>query len=165
VGSSTALVECTIFENEAAEGAAVWDDGLPATDITSCTIALNRATRGAILAGVCGRIENTIISHSTAGEAVAHYYQLPTLSCSDIYGNAGGDWTYQLQQQYGIRGNISQDPLFCDPANGDFSLDCNSPCAAENNPECGQIGAWPVGCGPSAVVETTWGAVKALFRE
>jgi hypothetical protein len=69
--------------------------------------------------------------------------------------------------QLGIDGNISQDPLFCDPAGGDFTLCADSPCAADNNPACGQIGALPVGCGPcgtTAVETTSWGAIKTLFE-
>jgi hypothetical protein len=54
--------------------------------------------------------------------------------------------------QYGINGNISLDPLFCDAANGDFTLQGISPCRPFSMPnsECGQIGAHPVGCGPEA---------------
>jgi len=87
------------------------------------------------------------------------------LTCCDLHGNAGGDWVWGIGDQFGLNGNIREDPLFCDPENGDFTLDCNSPCAAENSPECGQIGAWPVGCGPTPVMDTTWGAIKSLFRD
>ncbi len=44
-------------------------------------------------------------------------------------------------------GNISLDPLFCDPANRDYLLSANSPCAPEHAPPgCGLIGALDVGC-------------------
>jgi hypothetical protein len=87
------------------------------------------------------------------------------MSCCDIFGNQGGDWIGTFADQYGHNGNICADPLFCDPENDDLTLGGDSPCAAENNPECGQIGAWPVGCGPTPAVEATWGGIKALFRE
>jgi len=66
-----------------------------------------------------------------------------------VYGNAGGDWTGCIADQYGINGNISEDPLFCDAENGDFTIrDDYSPCAPANNPECGLIGALGVDCIP-----------------
>lgn len=81
---------------------------------------------------------------STLG--VTHPYLLPTLNCTDIYGNEGGDWISYLAPQAGINGNMSADPLFCDTAAGDFHLQGNSSCAPANN-SCGVlIGALPVGC-------------------
>jgi hypothetical protein len=41
--------------------------------------------------------------------------------------------------------------LFCDAAAHDFGLEASSPCAAENSPVCGQIGALGIGCAPTAV--------------
>jgi hypothetical protein len=89
------------------------------------------------------------------------------LGCCDIYGNEYGDWTDPIEDQLGINGNISEEPLFCDPETGDFTLHENSPCApfTPPNEECDLIGAWPVGCGPTAVRMGTWGAIKALFME
>ena len=69
-----------------------------------------------------------------------------TLTCCDIYGNAGGDWVGCIADQYGINGNISEDPLFCDLPGGDLHLNENSPCAAPQQPTCGQIGALGIGC-------------------
>jgi hypothetical protein len=91
---------------------------------------------------------------------------VPVLTCCDIYGNAGGDWVGAIAGQYGINGNMSVDPLFCDPENLDFTLHGDSPCApfSPPNPECDLIGAWPVGCAPTPTVKTTWGAIKALYR-
>jgi hypothetical protein len=57
-------------------------------------------------------------------------------------GNWGINWGGSAGQ-YGINGNISEDPLFCDPEAGDFTLHGDSPCAPYSapNPECGLIGA------------------------
>lgn len=68
---------------------------------------------------------------------------------------------------FGINGNISEDPLFCDPEHQDFTLRENSPCApfTPPNPECDLIGAWPVGSGSTPTAAATWGQLKALFRE
>jgi len=88
------------------------------------------------------------------------------LSCCDIWGNAGGDWVPGIAGQYGVNGNISEDPQLCDPENGDFTLSESSPCApfTPPNPECDLIGAWPVGCAGTPVAPGSWGSVKALFR-
>lgn len=81
------------------------------------------------------------------------YNNPPILSCCDLFGNEAGDYVGCIADQYGIRGNISADPLFCDPANGEFGLEPESPCApfSDPNPECDRLGAWPVGCDPAAV--------------
>ena len=88
------------------------------------------------------------------------------LRCCDIFGNAGGDWVGQFAGQLGINGNISEDPLFCDPMTRDLTLHANSPCApyTEPNPECDLIGAWQVGCEPTPVSSASWGEIKAIFR-
>jgi hypothetical protein len=99
-------------------------------------------------------LENTIISFSTDGEAVACDLGAPSpeLSCCDVYGNAGGDWVGCIAGQYGISGNIREDPLFCDPESEDFTLRVGSPCLPGHNPDCGLIGASPIGC-PTTGVE------------
>jgi hypothetical protein len=73
-----------------------------------------------------------------------------TLECCDVYGNAGGDYVGAVDGQLGVSGNISDDPEFCgvefepdDP----YGISINSPCAEENYPSCGTIGARPVKCG------------------
>jgi len=71
-----------------------------------------------------------------------------------------------MSYQPDLGGNFSLDPLFCDPENGDYKLDCNSPCLPGNHPDgvdCGLIGALGQGCGATAVEQTSWGRIKALF--
>jgi hypothetical protein len=43
--------------------------------------------------------------------------------------------------------SIDADPQFCDPQHGDYSIAATSPCAPAQQPDCGLIGALPVGCG------------------
>lgn len=160
---------CTFVGNTAqSEGAAIWSEKVSETYVRNCTFWGNGSPHGAVLAGNYRFVmENCLVAFSTEGPGVASHYDYAELSCCDIYGNAGGDWVGTIEDQLGINGNICEDPLFCDPAAGDFYLDCSSPCApfSPPNPECDLIGAWPVGCGGSPAVETTWGAVKALFGE
>ena len=91
----------------------------------------------------------------------------PTFVCNDVWGNAWGNYEGSCGDQTGVNGNISTDPKFCDPSNYDFHLCENSPCAPGHHPSganCVLIGALDVGCAPTAVQETTWGKIKAMFR-
>jgi hypothetical protein len=96
-------------------------------------------------------VRNTIIAFSTYGEAIGpswpeYAYDEGVISCSDFYGNEGGDWV-GIEDLYGVEGNISEDPLFCDPDNDEFSLAAPSGCLPSNN-ACGLlIGALGQGCG------------------
>lgn len=114
-------------------------------------------------------MKRTIVAFNTEGSAVScdDPGSQPILECCDVFGNAGGDWIGCLEDQYGINGNISEDPLFCAPGNGDLTLQEDSPCGpfSPPNEECDLIGAWPVGCAPpTATRRATWGRIKAAYR-
>jgi hypothetical protein len=66
------------------------------------------------------------------------------LACSNIFGNRGGNYNRRLEGLEGKNGNLSADPMFVDPAAGDYRLQIDSPCAAAADRECGLIGAFPV---------------------
>lgn len=89
-----------------------------------------------------------------------------TATCTDIFGNDGGDWVDCVEGQNGINGNISADPLFCGGGypDHDFRLDERSPCAPDNSGGCGLIGAHDVGCRTTAINPTTWGHLKWMWR-
>ena len=71
----------------------------------------------------------------------------PALSCTNIFGNTGGNWTACIVDQLGINGNFSADPRFCAPLAGDYTLAADSPCTPAHSPAgCGTIGSQPVGC-------------------
>jgi hypothetical protein len=76
--------------------------------------------------------------------------------CSDI-----GDGDFN-----GVNGNISLDPLFCDPLAGDYHLDDGSPCRpfSPENPDCDLVGAWPVGCEPSGMEDPAGEAHASALR-
>ena len=91
------------------------------------------------------------------------------LSCCNIYGNACGDYEGCLASWLGANGNISADPLYCDPTPEalDFSLAPDSPCLPGNHPDgasCDLIGARGEGCAPTTTTPASWGRLKALFR-
>jgi hypothetical protein len=66
-----------------------------------------------------------------------------------------------------FNGNFSLDPQFCGiPGSGNYFLRSTSPCLAENNPYWPHlVGPLPLGCGAVPARGSTWGAVKALYRE
>jgi len=127
-----------------------------------------------------------------------------SLECNAFWRTAVIDRWGNLTQE----SNTTADPLFCDEAQGDFTLSEGSPCAPYSPPhgECDLIGARPVSCvldvlaccvgqecrlvteaecgvlggewmsdpprgscEPSPcltpALESTWGAIKAMFRE
>ncbi|MCK4546533.1 MAG: hypothetical protein KAW17_03740 [Candidatus Eisenbacteria sp.] len=190
------LTNVTFLRNSAWGGGAVWCRGAPIFDrvafiendggwgaaiefylnshpsLTNATFVSNSpgsaiyCNRGTTLS-----LERTIICFSGYSAIGCDETAVASLTCCDLYGNEGGDYVDCADGQYGINGNISEDPLFCDLANGDLTLHANSPCApfTQPNPECDLIGAFPIGCGITAVAEpqqedASWSSIKALYR-
>ncbi|MCK4547315.1 MAG: right-handed parallel beta-helix repeat-containing protein [Candidatus Eisenbacteria sp.] len=175
-GSSPVFTGC-VFSGNSAYG---WGGGAMGLHkfsnptITGCTFCGNSGPEGGVI--LCDiycdpALENTIIAFSTEGEAICCLGgSSPTLSCCDVYGNEGGNWTGCIAGQHGVDGNFSECPLFCDSQNGDFHLQNCSPCAVGNHPDgcdCGLIGAYDVGCEcglPTAVEQASWSSLKTLYR-
>jgi len=127
-------------------------------DILGCTFAANAADDGGgvYVTGISLSMDRTIIAFNTEGGAVLCHPTSggdPHLTCSDLYGNVGGDWTdCVLGQQWGTS-NFQLDPVFCNPVEGDFRIDEVSPCAQAG---CELVGAGGVGCdNPTGVAEET----------
>jgi hypothetical protein len=130
--ADAALVQCTFYGNAAPHGGNISSDCSAVASITGCIVAASSAGVG-------------LYKDSGSGAVI---------ECTNIYGNAGGDWVGLIAGQYGLNGNICLDPMFCDPENGDFTLSEGSPCLPDYNPECGLIGAHERGCTlPSAVAD------------
>ena len=153
-GSDVSISGTIFADNSADLGGAVSCDASSPT-ILETTIAVNSGTTEA--AGIyCTNasapdINKTILAFGTLGAAL--YCEgagnAPTLACTDVYGNLGGDWVGCIADQQETGDNLNVDPLFCDLDNRDFTLQSISLCAWQNNPECSSIGARYVGCEPS----------------
>jgi predicted outer membrane repeat protein len=146
------LKDCLFIANTANNGGGLFCEDSSSTTVQSCTFVANAASvsGGGVFCQdeATVAIEKTIIAFSTDGSAVhCEGDASALLGCCDLYGNAGGDWVGCIADQFGDDGNISDDPVFCDLVDYDLSLHSDSPCAWANNPECGYIGALPVGCG------------------
>ena len=153
--SSTArpsLESCTFSKNySSSQGGAVWCSDQAVSTFLGCTFYGNSAPAGGALflgePAVFSWLERCVIASCPTGVGILlSGGGLAVLNCCDIYGNAGGDWIGSYSSQLGVRGNISGNPLFCAPENGNFRLLPESPCCSDSS-GCGTMGAWPVGCG------------------
>ena len=164
-GCDGTIKGCTFAGNTSEDwGAALSVGKATPCHIQGCTFYGNSGGMGAVLlSGVPTTMAQTVIAFNDPG---LYVYSDVTMTCCDIHGNLGGDWIGSFAEQYGLDGNISLDPLFCDPEQRDFSLDAASPCIPfpPSNPECDLIGAWPIGCGGTPAEGVNWGRVKAAFR-
>jgi hypothetical protein len=67
---------------------------------------------------------------------------MPRLYNCDLYGNLQTEWMYP----YIAENELNADPMFCDRANGDFTLQDDSPCLPQNNDHNVLMGALGEGC-------------------
>jgi predicted outer membrane repeat protein len=137
-------------------------------DLTGCTFDANSAAQygAAVVASYSlATLDRCIVSDSVDGEAVFQFSGGDlALTCSNLFGNEGGDWSVHVVDQLGVDGNISADPLYCGvPGSGNYWLRSDSPSAASNS-GCGQrMGAWDEGCEGTSTAATSWGRVKSLY--
>jgi len=151
-------------------------DGTASPTLQNVTLAHNDTFVGAgvYCAGTSHvTMENCIVAFSDYGPGVeCGTTASATVTCTDVYGNAGGDWIDCISSQYGSNGNVSLDPLFCDNQNPytPYALQDDSPCLSGGVPGCDLIGAWGQGCPAGTVVpdpataEATWGVLKWMYR-
>ncbi len=151
--ANVTLNECFLLENEATfQGGAVRGEANSTVSISRCTLAANGSASGGgvyLIDTATASIDESVIVFSTSGEAAGCTGSAEiTLTCTDVFGNAGGDWVGCIAAQAGLAGNLSADPEFCDLAGGSAAVTLpGSPCLPQNNP-CGVlIGAGAAGCG------------------
>ena len=156
--------DCIFYDNDATSssygGGAIFCNNSSPT-IIGCTMVGNAGAPGAggIHAVNCYPVvRRTVVAFSTQGAGI---YNVDADHCI-IYGNAGDD-----ALPHGERENLDIDPLFCDIGSWDLTVCANSPClpGAPENPWGEHLGAYDSGCGDcdSAVQESTWGAIKAMY--
>jgi len=160
IGGDITIDTCTFYANTCASGGAVWlFDCDPR--IVSCTLAANSGfdAGGIRLDNATGTITRSIVAFSTNGRGIEGGD--PEVFHCFVYGNADGD-----DLPGSGRDNAFEDPLFCDVDGGILSLCANSSCLEINNYWGEQIGTQEQGCAEctTAVIPTTWGVIKGLFR-
>jgi hypothetical protein len=168
--------DCSFWNNSASLGGAMMMRLECSPSLLFCSFVENSAGEGGAALAVLDLfdqgnasfpyLEFCLIVYNTPTEAVlCDETGKPSFSCSNIFGNAGGDWTGYIADQLRTSGNMAVDPQLCGVAqSGNLLLQSDSPCAAANN-TCGlDIGAHPVGCDETAARPLSWSALKVLFE-
>lgn len=159
--SSPVFERCTTYSNSSSLGGVIVAVLDSAPRIISSTLVRNRGD-AVVISGVRSTVwlESSILAFNQSVSTLCVAADI-SVTCSDIFGNEGGDWVECLQGQEGSNGNLHLDPQFCLPEFDDFHLQAGSPCDAD----CGLMGAWGVGCSPPVpVANSSWGRVKLQFR-
>jgi hypothetical protein len=154
--ASSSVVDSCIFHDNASAGSGGAIGMINSTpQFRNCTVHHNSAGAkgGGVYVGIGGNpsLTRCVVSSATAGGGI--YVETTavgaTVACSDVFGNAGGEYAGSISDQTGLNGNFSLDPLFCDVAIDDYELHILSPCMPGNHPAgtaCGLIGALGGGC-------------------
>lgn len=162
------IAGCVVAGNSAATGGGLCL-AASSTSLRELTVAANLAGVGAGAALLDSRpaVARTLVAFNRVGEAIYCPGAAPALECTDIFGNARGDWTGTIAPALGTAGNFAADPLFCDAFAHDFMLHPASPCLPGGRPPgggCERVGALGLGrCSATAASPTTWGLLKAAL--
>lgn len=139
--------------------------------ISGNTIVENEATfsggAGIYVQGNVPDMNNNIVAFNIGGASfgngVAVSAEPASYVCNDVFGNANSDYT-GMADPTGTNGNISVDPLFCDLAAGDLSLNNASLCSETHSGSCGLIGALSETCGGGGESAVPDGAIPLAFK-
>ncbi len=144
------LENCIVYENEAGSAGGAFNMARNShVGLMRTTVAGNSAGGVATSAGWGHSYVVAVASIvSDADILVGDNDSLYKPDCSNIF-----DGTGEPPVDPGFGYSISEDPLFCLTLAGDhkFNLDEASPCTPEAEPDCGGMGALPVGCAQAPV--------------
>ena len=178
--SSPTIINNRIYGNNCdGSGGGLFGDFSYAT-ITGNLIAQNSANNGGGIYFTYGPpasafSNNTIFNNTAQNSGGGIYYNSPTQADfinSILWANSAlegdevfierGSLTFSYSDIQGSiwpgDGNISCDPMLCDPNNGDFYLDAASCCVGVGQDGV-DIGAYGVGCGEPVPILSEWGMI------
>lgn len=124
-----------------------WDPAFIAT-VTGTTIAGNAGV-GLVSDQDTIGLERVLIAGNDGAAVDLPAAAAITVTCTNLHGNAGGDWVAPIAELLAQDGNLAVDPQFCDPDHGGYALLDLAPCLPGNHPggaDCGVIGALDAGC-------------------
>jgi hypothetical protein len=135
-GASPQIIDCLVHGCTATGrgGAIALMDSSKAV-IQGCTITGNVADSGggvylSILSET--RVEYSIVAFNVGGGICYNGSNSEIVTCSDVYGNVGGDYAGGLDLAT-LNENFSSDPRFCDTSSDNFALNYMTPCQPDNN--------------------------------
>ncbi len=140
--SGDILVEdCDFFGSNAASGAIITLTYSSSPTLRRLSIVGNNHgdAIGAWCCYTAGVVEDCVIAFNQGGYGIRENpagLSWLSLSCTNVFGNEFGE--YSDENYTGQNGNISLDPLFCDPTFATFGLAQESPCLPANN-DCGVL--------------------------
>jgi Right handed beta helix region/Secretion system C-terminal sorting domain len=149
--SSPMIINTVIAENSARFGAGIQCRDLSSPTFKNCTITGNTSSDyggGFYCDESSPTIVNTAITNNIGEGVYARDTSSPSIECCDIYNNSGGDFGgNSIDPNFGVivgtnfsgdpcdlYSNISMDPLYVDPGNGDYNLQEDSPCIDAGDP-------------------------------
>ena len=150
LASEAEISDCLFTAQWGYMGSAVFLPDSSSVTLTGCTITGNNSSLDKDCLGVDGNsslaIRNCLVTFNTR-HAVRNYGAgSVSVTGSCVYGNGEGDYDGPIAGAEDHDGNISDDPLYCDSENGDYSLRSDSPCTEENAPNAVRMGAFGTGC-------------------
>lgn len=156
--AAPSVVRGTFYNNMARDGGALAIQGVTQMTLEQSTLVANTCEdRGGGIA--CSEseiaIDNCILAYHGGSAVICENDALPLISCTNIWGNRGGDWEGMIGPQLEMKGNISADPRFSHfpPLNAyEFYLAPDSP-SGPNGGHCGLMGAWGVAIGLDPIGE------------
>lgn len=164
--SDIVFEDCAFIRNWRMDSGAALRTGSSSVTMTRCTFSGNVSGGAVVSCGTGSTIQMQIclLASNPAGAGAIHCGEdcIITMTCCDVHGNPGGDWVSCIADQYGVNGNFSEDPMFCDLESDDYHLQEFSPCI--DGYGCGRIGAFGQDCSGSATRQSTWSSLKALYR-
>jgi len=160
-GGHVRVARSTFGDNVASRGGAIYLSDASAT-LQRVTLCRNSASFGSAvwMDSSTTLIEQCIVAFNLTNEALVGEESSETFHCY-VFGNCDGDAV-----DGNAHDNEVDDPLLCDIEAGDYHPCQNSPCLPSSNPWGLQVGHLASGCiaCSSAVRQTSWGTLKALYR-
>ncbi len=142
--SSMDVTDCLFVGNVSPTVAAVYYH-LSAGNVVGNTITANSSDEhGSVLIQLssAASVVRNIIHGDTQGAGLVYLYESGAHSCNVLAGNADGSIVGDDLDD----SDVEADPVFCDAANGDYTISIQSP-AAPDQSACGQlVGAFATNC-------------------
>jgi len=141
-----------VVGNEATFGAGIelWDSSDPTMNNVTLVGNIGGTGGGIFMGAGCHPIiNNSIFWDNQPQEMVVGESDTVSVSYSDVSGGQGGiDGDGMV---YWGEGNIDEDPIFCEPENGDYSISLVSPLIGAGS-EGNSIGDLEIGCGIEPII-------------